>query len=147
MSGKDVRRYISILQFPLRNHDALMEGKKSTPRCTENMVRDLLFQLGPLQLQLQQGKAACGHGGKAILFATWGICQRRAILRTLPKLCSVVQLVSRTTSGTLFVLKFDVWRSPRNRSPKGKTLFQEGEKNLFTTNQMELLISRKPQFL
>lgn len=54
--------------------------------------------------------------------------QRSAFLKMLPKLCSVMQLVSRSTSGTLFVLKFGVWRSPRNQSPKLKTLFQEREK-------------------
>ena len=104
------------------------------------------FCWGPFSA-LQQGKAVCGHWGKAILCATWGVYQIRAFLRMPPKLCSLLQLVSRAVRHKLFRVKFDVWRSPRNWPKKGEIFFQEREKSPFITNQMKLLITRKPRFL
>lgn len=101
VNSKGIWRYISILQFPLGNQDALTEGKKSIPRCTRSIVHDLPLLLGSPQCTAV-GKGRLWAPGKAFLCATWGIYCIRDFLRMPPKLCSLTQPVSRTVLGTSY---------------------------------------------
>lgn len=108
----------------------LLQRERKVPRGaprTQCMICH--FCRGPFST-LQQGKAVCGHWGKAIVCATWGIPQIRAFLRMPPKPCSLTQPVSRTVRHKLFRLQFDVRRAPINWPKKGRRSFRKEKKVL-----------------